>query len=72
MIYLIIGYMWIYIHRPFEVWPWLGDLHLERVYMVVMILFWLGFVSKKMPKNRMNIGIAFILISICFSVFSIG
>ena len=24
MIYLLIGYMWLFVHRPFEVWPWLG------------------------------------------------
>ncbi len=24
MIWLLGGYMWLFIHRPFEVWPWLG------------------------------------------------
>ena len=34
MRWLLIGYMFLFIDRPFEVWPWLGDLHVERVYML--------------------------------------
>jgi hypothetical protein len=30
--------MFLFIHRPFEVWPVLGDLHLERIYMVGALL----------------------------------
>ena len=35
MRWLLIGYMFLFIDRPFEVWPWLGDLHVERVYMLL-------------------------------------
>ena len=38
MIWLLIGYMFLFIHRPFEVWPVLGTLHVERVYMLGMLL----------------------------------
>jgi hypothetical protein len=34
MLWVLIGYMWLFIHRPFEVWPTLGDLHVERIYML--------------------------------------
>ena len=34
MRWLLIGYMFLFIDRPFEVWPWLGDLHIERLYML--------------------------------------
>jgi hypothetical protein len=34
MPWILIGYMFLFIHRPFEVWPWLGDLQIERVCMV--------------------------------------
>jgi O-antigen ligase len=30
--------MFLFIHRPFEVWPALGDLHVERVYMIGALL----------------------------------
>ena len=29
---LVAGYMWLFIHRPFEVWPWISAYHVERVY----------------------------------------
>ena len=35
MRWLLIGYMFLFIDRPFEVWPWLGDLHVERIYMLL-------------------------------------
>src|SRR5919198_6331418 len=34
MLWILIGYMFLFIHRPFEVWPFLGDLHVERIYML--------------------------------------
>src|SRR5262249_37807099 len=34
MHWLLIGYMWIFIERPGEIWPKLEDLHVERIYML--------------------------------------
>jgi O-antigen ligase len=39
MIWLLIGYMFLFIHRPFEVWPVLAAVRLERVYMVATLAF---------------------------------
>jgi len=39
MIWVLIGYMFLFIHRPFEIWPTLGDLHVERIYMIGALLF---------------------------------
>jgi O-antigen ligase len=39
MIWVLIGYMFLFIHRPFEVWPSLAEIHLERVYMVGALLY---------------------------------
>ena len=36
--WILIGYMFLFIHRPFEVWPALADVHLERIYMVGALL----------------------------------
>jgi O-antigen ligase len=38
MRWVLIGYMFLFIHRPFEIWPVLGDLHVERVYMLGALL----------------------------------
>jgi O-antigen ligase len=54
MIWLLGGYMWLFIHRPFEVWPWLGDLHIERIYMIVMIVYWALVPEKRWIPNRLN------------------
>jgi O-antigen ligase len=73
MIYLLGGYMWLFIHRPFEVWPWLGELHIERVYMIVTILYWALTVDKHWIPNRLNAAFAFfwlvMLASCLFSPF---
>jgi O-antigen ligase len=53
MIWLLGGYMWLFIHRPFEVWPVLGTLQIERVYMILMLLVWL-FSPKCWVANRMH------------------
>jgi O-antigen ligase len=42
MIWLLIGYMWLFIHRPFEIWPGLAAVHIERVYMIVTLAWWLA------------------------------
>ena len=41
MHWMLIGYMFLFIHRPFEVWPWLGELHVERLYMLLTLAVWL-------------------------------
>lgn len=40
MTYILIGYMWLFIHRPFEIWPATETIHLERVYMLMAIACW--------------------------------
>lgn len=56
MYWLLGGYMWLYIHRPFEVWPILGILRLERVYMLAMVVYWLVAADKVWTRNRLNVG----------------
>ncbi len=54
MIWLLGGYMWLFIHRPFEVWPALGALQIERGYMLVMILVWMVTPGKSGLSNRIH------------------
>ncbi len=58
MIWVIIGYMWLFIHRPFEVWPILGTLRLERVYMLCALIAWAVAAEKQLTENRINFAIA--------------
>src|SRR5262245_27126974 len=53
MRWLLIGYMFLFIDRPFEVWPWLGDLRIERVYMLFTIAVWAVYPNKRfLPNNQ--------------------
>ena len=51
MHWLLIGYMFLFIDRPFEVWPWLGDLHIERVYMLFTLAVWAVYPDKRFLPN---------------------
>lgn len=52
MHWLLIGYMFLFIDRPFEVWPILGDLHVERFYMLLTMAVWLVYPGKRFLPNR--------------------
>jgi O-antigen ligase len=52
MIWLLLGYMFLFIYRPFEVWPALGEYHLERLYMLGTLLAVLAWPGKRWIPNR--------------------
>ncbi|MBN9118339.1 MAG: O-antigen ligase family protein [Planctomycetes bacterium] len=54
MRWLLIGYMFLFIERPFEVWPWLGDLHIERVYMLFTLAVWAVYPNKRFLPNAQH------------------
>jgi O-antigen ligase len=54
MQWLLGGYMWLFVHRPFEYYPALGDLQIERVYMIVLLLVWLMSPEKEFRPNRLH------------------
>jgi hypothetical protein len=51
MHWLLVGYMFLFIHRPFEVWPALGDLRVERVYMLLTLAVWAVHPGKRLSPN---------------------
>jgi hypothetical protein len=55
MLLILIGYMFLFIHRPFEVWPSLAEYHLERVYMLGALLALLIYSGKKWLPNRQHL-----------------
>ncbi len=61
-----------FVHRPFEVWPALGEWHMERVYMIFALCCWLASARKTIPKNQLNWAIiALVAGVICSSVCSL-
>lgn len=71
MFWLVIGYLFLFIVRPYEYWPVLGQYHIERVYMLMLItatFFW--------PKRRYirhaitNAVLVFLFVMIVSSVFA--
>ncbi|MFQ3592588.1 MAG: hypothetical protein SNJ82_05275, partial [Gemmataceae bacterium] len=67
MIYLLGGYFWMYVHRPFEVWPWLGTLQIERGYALLMILVWLVSPNKTFHLSRLHVAIGAFMLAILAS-----
>ncbi len=57
MIWFLGGYMWLYVHRPFEYYGLLGELQLERVYMLVMLAFWVVSPAKGLVPNRLHLAL---------------
>jgi len=47
MRWLLLGYMCLYIHRPFDVWPTLAEIRLELVYMLFTGGLWLVAARKR-------------------------
>jgi hypothetical protein len=47
-------YIWLFVHRPFEYYTALGDLQIERVYMLLMIVAWLVLPGKVLVLNRLH------------------
>src|SRR5438552_3561563 len=58
MHWLLIGYMFLFIHRPFEVWPALGEVRLELLYMLVTGIVWLAYPGKRWLSNPFRAGVA--------------
>jgi O-antigen ligase len=68
MIWLLGGYMWLCIHRPFEVYPALGDLQIERAYFLIMFAFWAVSPNKGFLSNRLHGALAVftVALTICW------
>ncbi len=68
MIYLLIVYMWLFIHRPFEVWPWIGEYRVERVYMLLVLVCWALFAEKTWISIRSNVAIVLMAGTLLFGI----
>ncbi|MCS7271526.1 MAG: hypothetical protein NZ703_10605, partial [Gemmataceae bacterium] len=67
MHWLLIGYMFLFVDRPFEVWPWLGDIHLERLYMLFTLAVWLVYPGKRWLPDPLHVGVAALALAVVLS-----
>jgi hypothetical protein len=67
MHWLLVGYMFLFIDRPFEVWPALGDWHVERAYMIVCLLAWFVYPNKRWMANPLHLSFAGLAVAILLS-----
>jgi hypothetical protein len=54
MRWILIGYMFLFIHRPFEVWPVLADFHVERIYMLGALMAVAVYSGKRWLPNAQH------------------
>mgnify|MGYP005836489733 FL=1 len=64
MHWLLIGYMFLFIDRPFEVWPWLGEIHLERLYMLFTLGVWVIYPHKRWLGNSLHGGVVGLAVAV--------
>jgi O-antigen ligase len=69
MLWLLIGYMFLYIYRPFEIWPTLGEFRIELLYMIGASGFWLAAPDKRFSFNALTIAVAIMAAAILASSF---
>ena len=67
MIWIIVGYMWLFIHRPFEIWPIFATIRIERLYMIFTLIAWFAISPKTWTSNRCSGAIFLIAFSITIS-----
>ncbi|HEY1859900.1 MAG TPA: hypothetical protein VGG61_06080, partial [Gemmataceae bacterium] len=68
MHWILIGYMFLFIHRPFEIWPALGDMRLERIYALGAILAVAVYPGKRWLPNVQHFAylMFWIAVAICW------
>jgi O-antigen ligase len=58
MQWMLIGYMFLFIHRPFEIYPILGEMRLERVYMLACMAAAVCHPRKRWLPNAQHLALA--------------
>jgi O-antigen ligase len=70
---LLAGYLFLLIFRPYEYWPWLGDLRIERVYMLCFMVIVFLYKDKRFLPSPINIALIFFGFALILSgLFSIS
>ena len=67
MVWIVVGYMWLFLHRPFEVWPRIGAFRIELVYMLLTMTAWFISGKQQFTANRINSAIVMMAIAVFLS-----
>jgi O-antigen ligase len=70
MRWLLVGYMWLFVHRPFEIWPAVGAFRLELIYALFAGAIWLMYPDKRWLPNPLQKAFCAFLVAIllCWAV----
>lgn len=67
MLWLVVGYLFLFIFRPFEYWPVLGTYHVERLYMIFLLIAVSFYREKRFVSSPINL---FVILFFCIIVLS--
>lgn len=71
LLWMVIGYLFLFIFRPYEYWEFLGTLRIERIYMIIMlIMVALSNQTRFVPHKINRTVIGFFLVMVAASVFA--
>lgn len=71
MFYLILGYLFLFVFRPYEVWPFLAAFRIERVYMFMLLAAVLSWNKKRYISHPINNAvIGFFMVILAASTFA--
>lgn len=69
LLILLIGYLFLFIFRPFELYDWLADFHLERTYMLGLLVCVFFFPKNNRVVNPYTGAILFFFFAMCLAAF---
>lgn len=64
---MLAGYLFLLIFRPYEYWPMLGTLRIERIYMIVFIIMAVASDKKRWIKSPINACVALFVAALMLS-----
>lgn len=69
MLWGTIGYLFLFIFRPFEFWEWLGVYRIERIYMILLLIGIVIWPGKRYIKHSINYTLLVFIFVMIFSMF---
>jgi O-antigen ligase len=71
MLWMVIGYLFLFVFRPFEYWQLLGTLRIERIYMIIMLVMMIFSTKTRYVPHIINKAVvSFFLVMVIASIFA--
>jgi O-antigen ligase len=68
LLWATVGYLFLFIFRPFEYWEWLGEWHIERVYMICLLIALFLWKNHRYAHHSITTAFTAFFAVICFSI----